>query len=356
MIFQYKKSINYGFQSKVFLNEFVYNSSSKISSIVNSDGYISPNSCAGVAEDKLLAVLKGYSESIERRSLAIGTRSSLEDECLAFELLQKSIVKVPKKYSKYSIHNPIIDTTGTAAHPDALEALYNALIELIEKNALFLFWYGKQRYVIDIDVKYIYEKLLEQMGYKVKYFLISDFKPVKVVVTLAYSEHSPIIYKFGIGTSLHLKTAIKKSVAEAFLLSEYYDSLFFDSQYKSTLDSNLSWTVDTDIIEELTNIFNSTQKAHLDILMSEASLFINNDTKQNINLVIGALPNWITEIYVFNLSQMIRSNLSVIKVFSPDLLSHIPRKEHINVDSSINKHTLKLTSEQLNKLPNCPIV
>lgn len=145
----------------------MHESVSKIGAIVN-NGYKSPTNCGGVAENKRVAQIKGLAESIERRALAINNY----EECStvqAFDLINKRVEEVKNSSIRYSLIEPYVDTTGTAAHVNSNLAISNAVSELLEKM-LFLFWYGERGIKFESSFKTVYTTYLEKQGYEVHFF------------------------------------------------------------------------------------------------------------------------------------------------------------------------------------------
>src|SRR5699024_1216735 len=106
------------------------------------NGYESPNGASSISTSKKLAFIKSHYEYLERRLLMTG--HSIKNQYIeTFNLITSTFEKKSNDLSKFSREgSQIIDTTGTATHYNSAVAIYNALKELLEKNALFLFWYG----------------------------------------------------------------------------------------------------------------------------------------------------------------------------------------------------------------------
>lgn len=145
MIFEVSRR-NFGYKKKAFSNKQVFLSTSRIGTFKNEFGEIGPVDCGSIDQNKKRAILKAFSESVERRALVIGAKGDIEEDWIqSFDLINKCISKIPKGYSKFNNRCSIIsDTSGTATHFNSKAAMLNAIKELLEKNSTFLFWYGKQ--------------------------------------------------------------------------------------------------------------------------------------------------------------------------------------------------------------------
>lgn len=214
MIFERKKGVRFGVTNKLFLNENIYMSNSRINTYIDSKGYMGPVNCGSISLNKKMSIIKGFSESVERRAIAFGAKSVRNDQdyTYAYDIVNEKITTIPKNVTKYSKTPPYIDTTGSSAHSNPFDAIVTAVTESIEKNAVFLLWYGRLGTLIESNIESQYKKLLEKQGYKVTFILIDYFFPLKVVVTFAYSEEVDLRYKFGIGSSLNIIHAIEKVV------------------------------------------------------------------------------------------------------------------------------------------------
>ncbi|MED4045997.1 YcaO-like family protein [Priestia aryabhattai] len=349
MIFQNKKGVRYGYTNKLFISDKGYNSISMLGVLKNSNGEIGPVNCGGISEDKNLSLLKAFSESLERRALVYGAKNvDNTSYSLAYDLISQSVAQIDVKYTKFSIQPPFVDTTGTATHPVPERAIFNAVSELIEKNSIFLFWYGKIGKKINGSSQSFYSDYLIKQGYKLNYFLIDYFFPFKVVITIAFSEKNPIKFKFGIGSGLDLCSAIYKSLSEAYLLGSYYEVLYHNNQkgFLSEDDQKeFSKFQSTDVLDYLYNLLNNSDE-------------INNDDINFLNEenIYQCLPKWIKNLLITILPQSLKKELVVVKAFSPQLFNHVPKKSYLDLDAEINLSTIKLRQKDLNTIPDCPII
>nr|WP_275433814.1 YcaO-like family protein [Priestia flexa] len=252
------------------------------------------------------------------------------------------------KHTRLSLTPPFVDTTGTAAHPISNNAVFNAVSELIEKNSIFLFWYGKMGRKVNNIYPCFYSNYLIKQGYKLHHFLIDYFMPFKVIITIALSEKTPLKFKFGIGSSLDFKSAIHKSLAETYLLGSYYEVLYYNTKnqhYDIEEQEEIEKFNDKEILNYIYKIINNCNIYN-----------IQNEKSFNIEKLYKNLPIWIKQLLIVNLPQFLREDLIVVKAFSPQLLNCIPKKSHIDINVEINKQTLDLKKQDLANIPDCPII
>ncbi|QDQ01665.1 hypothetical protein FOH38_14925 [Lysinibacillus fusiformis] len=346
MIFITEVGKRFGITKKKFINELMHESVSKIGAIVN-NGYKSPTNCGGVAENKRVAQIKGLAESIERRALAINNY----EECStvqAFDLINKRVEEVKNSSIRYSLIEPYVDTTGTAAHVNSNLAISNAVSELLEKNAVFLFWYGERGIKFESSFKTVYTTYLEKQGYEVHFFLIKEFLPLKIVITLAVSSDNPLKYKFGLGSALLLNDAIMKSTSEAYLLGNYYETLLYNFLKGYSNSEELYKFSDEHTLHHILNLIKVPT-------IKQKNIFIKEDIT-NYEELYSMLPFWIEQLLICILPQKISDKFIVVKAVSNQLYNHIPKKEYINLNKLINKKTINLTLDEFEIIPDCPIV
>ncbi|MEC1302876.1 YcaO-like family protein [Lysinibacillus capsici] len=346
MIFITDLGKRFGTIKKIFINEQIHESISIIGSIVH-NGYRSPTNCGGVAENKKIAQIKGLAESIERRSL--GINSSEESSTVqAFNLINREIEEVKVSLIRYSSVEPYVDTTGTAAHVNSNLAIFNAVSEILEKNAVFLFWYGKRGRKFKSSFKTIYTTYLEKQGYEVHFFLIEEFLPLNIVITIAISSKNSLNYKFGIGSALLLNEAILKSTSEAYLLGNYYESLYYSFLNGYSYSDDLDKFFDKKTLDYVFNLIKAPTIKQESI--STKNNILNNEEFYNM------LPSWIIQLLICILPQKINQKFIVVKVVSNQLYNHIPKKDYLDLNKPINRQTINLHPDQLEIIPDCPIV
>lgn len=353
MIFERKKGLRFGVTNKLFLNESIYMSNSRINTFIDSNGYMGPVNCGSISLNKKMSIIKGFSESVERRAIAFGAKSVRTDQeyTYAYDILNEKITIIPKNVTKYSKTPPYIDTTGSSAHINPTHALFTAVTESIEKNAVFLLWYGGLGTLIESHIESQYKKFLEKQGYKVTFILVDYFFPIKVVVTIAYSDKVDLKYKFGIGSSLNIFQAIEKSLSEACLVGSYYELKLYNLKYgiQDREIDGLEWNEDKRVLEYLEDL------KRLPNYTYNNEKFVDNDSF-SYNLLREILPKWVKEFFIIVLPQYINRNLIVIKTYSEQLYNHVPQKSFLDLNTEINKQTINLSQDVLNTIPDCPIL
>lgn len=331
---------------KLYLNDHYYKTFSYVGNF-KIGKYKGPSGCNAISEKKNISLKKSFSESLERRALMLGGNLiNSNGNVVTFDLFSKNISELPFEYSKYKANNPMCsDTTGTAAHTCSEEAIKNAMLELIGKNALFLFWYGKKGYVLQ---DYILDneneiQALRREGIKLNLFVNIDFAPTIVVFAFLFDEK--YIYSSGVGASLSLDDSIKAAVEEAILLKWQNEMKEF-SGFNSILTNNNYHRECIKYIEEsYKNNYCYTQEKS-----------VKTDSIDEIDNIIRSFPNWVEDLHVIFLRNTIKSNIKIVKIFSKDLNNHIPLKQRINLGQTININTIKLRENDLNNIPDCIII
>ena len=358
MIFQSVKSSNFNYTSTNFIDMKLYFAYSKIGPLMTTSNQLGPVDCGSFGETKGLAQKKSFSESIERRSLVDIEQNKNKSKVSAFNLLKNSIELIPKMVTVYNDVDIIVDTTGTAAHRNSGECLLNSLTELLEKNATYLFWYGKSGYRLDqnnISRFKIYH-VIKQQGFEIEGFVNLDFYPVIVVYIRISNTFSnmDINNVFGVGSSVSLDKAISKALKEGLFLM----SMHMESHLRKDNSSYSEGSYENTLIETLKNkeIFNNLNE--MEFLKEKFIKFENKDLniKEEIEYILTSLPKWIENIWVVVMPQKLNKNLIITKVYSDNLINCVPFKENINLDLEINKYTINLDENELNKKFDCPIL
>lgn len=347
MIFIQKDDKYFNIPELIFNYEPLFLSVSRIGSIINGNR-VSPNGAISLEYDKVLAMKKAFSEMIERRNLILGSTNGKSGIESVWDLIQNKETEIPRELTSYSINKPyIIDTTGGAAHISSKLAIKNALVELLEKNALFLFWYGKQGYRIrkskEIKELLIYKKL-SLYGYEVKLYLNDFFSPVKVVFSIVYKDNEFV--SCGIGTHFNLIKSVENSIKEAYLLAwQNEEHQFIIKQNSSLKNTNNFYVISPD----------TSQLDYIENLI-DLPLYSEDDVQEEIPFevkpILSILPKWIESIYVIYYKNYIFNKLKYVKVFSYDLFNHVPHSEFINLNLNMNKKTIDLKEAHLKFIPN----
>ncbi|MFC0416984.1 YcaO-like family protein [Cytobacillus solani] len=355
MIFEISKGDRYGFTNKKFINKKLYQAKSLIGTFVDKDGYMAPYHCGAVSEEKGLSVKKAFSESIERRALMKGAKELKGDgtKSIVYDILRKEVQTLPIEYTKYRETPPHIDTTGTATHSNGKIAVFNAVSELLEKNSVFLLWYGKDTKKIKHNqFSSIYKDYLLFENSGIHLFLQSTFFPLFIVVAIIKCDprYSLLKYKFGVGSSFNLDEAINKALSEAYFLGKYNEHVYFFNKYQEYDDIALTFQFE----EETQNYIEDF--IHLEETSSTIYTNFDLSAKEKLGYVVNNLPKWIKDLKVSILLQSVDNNLIIAKVYSESLYTHIPIKKYIDLNKDINKKYLKLKEEDFSIVPDCPII
>ncbi|MED2006658.1 MULTISPECIES: YcaO-like family protein [Brevibacillus] len=361
MMFEVSKR-NFGYKESIFINKTIYLSTSRIGTFKSEDGGLGPVDCGSISRDKKKSIMKGFSESLERRALVIGANGADEDDMIrSFDLISGSVSYISKYYTRLNNKAPFIsDTSGTATYTNSNVAMLNAIKELLEKNSTFLFWYGKQGRKLDLTrYSSIYFDLFRKEGYQVRAYVEETFSPLKVAFIIVINPNHITPFKFmaGVGSSVVLTTAIHKAMSEAYLLKEVYDDAFFRFQTEE-LDSNsysgivLNSQMNPECLEyiEILDGLDTYEEQRKD------NEFSTLDAEGEIDLIVQNLPFWVKELHTVVLNQIVNRNLIVIKAISPNLYNHAALKKYINIDSDVNRFTVNLDQESLKSIPMCPIL
>ena len=302
------------------------------------DNKVGPQSGFATGLEKKNTLLRAVAEGIERRATMLGGKKTEEGNVVAWDILNNKINKI--NYENTTFKENEIDTSGSATHSSQNEAIYGAIKELYEKNSLFLFWYGKMGYRIKLKnySDNIYYKFFMSSGYEVSVFFNDYFSPLKTVVILAYKSND--LFFCGLGTSNLFEDAIAHALEETFLIASFY---FYKDIYSVNSD-------DSYVLDKLTENYI--------IELNKIPYKEINDQKQreiSLNDLISIAPDFVKSINVIFIQQNMMSNLICIKVYIEGILNCLPKKKNISDDLSINKNTIKITSQMLSSIPDCPM-
>lgn len=319
----------YNLPSSYYLNTLFLHYSNKGN--ITKEGKIGPSTSNSISKSKKVAVKKGYSELQERRSLMVGGYGT-QKYVTAFDLIKKDIINVEKKYSEY-LNNDTLksDTTGTGCHNISERAVYKAYTELLEKNALYLLWYGKEGEIIQVNSPLL--NLFEEKNLKVYILKNTSFAPFYTIATII-TDGVENIFSTGINTDLSISISINNSIKEAILLFWQNQRNFSTKRIKNSQ-------------EAISYIKSFSYEKNIQNLCFEPPKY---------NIVLSCLPSWIENLYMIKLKNSNNNNLKVVEVFSPQMHNHTPTKEKIKLNSIFNKKTLNLNEKDLNDVPECFII
>jgi hypothetical protein len=324
-------------------NKFIYDKVFKAFSYlgnIKKERYISPSGCNAISDSKTLSIKKAFSESIERKTLMAGGTTNEEGYVQTFELISGKPSKLDAKYTTYRTQSPhIIDTTGMAAHYCSNEALLKAFEELLEKNTLFLFWYGKEGVKLDESIYHdhiLYKRILNE-GYCISAFVNNSFAPlISIIIIISNRNH---IISSGISASLSFHKAFNDAINEAYLLKWQNQAL------DMVVNSNHSFDAE----------YHDKCIEHLNSFHIVNELMTHDSDQLTLQEYLNCIPAWVTNLHVFFLKNTSYPKLSVIKVFSTDLYNHLPQKNLLDIEQKINQKTIKLSKNQLGVIPDCII-
>lgn len=325
MLFNNKKGIAFSLQESIYNNKELYFSESVISTL-ELDKSISPYGCTGVDNHKIKAFKKGYSESLDRRANMI-YKFLPDNNIKTYSLIDKKIVNLNSNFASFRNTQPIIDTTGTAAHPRLKTAFKNSLYELLQKNSFFIFWYGKNNGVF-----------IENFGSEKEIYILEDtFSPVMTVININFRKNH---FSMGLGTDTNIGQAIKLARDERMLLENL--SLNDISDFKDSFS-----------FYNKINI-NFIKKKLLNITKKE--IYINTTLKQEN--IIEKLPSWLKDLRVYIIPQEIGRVVEVdtVKIYSSQLYLCVPKKSSLDLDKDINTYTLNLSESDLKNIPEIPMI
>ena len=230
-------------------------------------------------------------------------------------------------YGKHFLgHN---DTTGTASGDRSDRIIKKAVCELIEKNEVLCFWYGKSGKILNKS-DYI-EKLVKSMGFlasEIYCFLLNEISNFPTIIVLGFYEKKLITT--GVSCSDNMTNSIYFALQEARIVEwQQYNNRFSNFSHYTLEEQE-------DFYEIAMNRKDTLEK--VEILQYEKNCLI--------------LANWIKDIKLKLLFSDIRIGVKTVKCISENLLSSLPIIE--NISESLDKEVVKRYYK--NKKINCPIV
>ncbi|WCF11056.1 YcaO-like family protein [Paenibacillus thiaminolyticus] len=342
-----KSMMHYNIPQNKFVTDKIYTSFSKVGNYLIS-GYVGPDGSTAIDFNKLCSMRKAFSEILERRALSVGGIPGSKNKVIAINIIKRDIEYIDMKWSSYSLDkNYPIDTTGAAAHTNSELAIYNSLKELLEKNALFLFWYGfmGKRFIYHYDnhVEAKILKIFHSAQKKIFHYINDYFYPLRVVITFVMKDN--YIYSSGVGSSFCIREAVNTSIQEAYLL------LWKDETLKLIKGNNIKRIYNYENHDKYLN--------HLSNFNEIASIDFSSDhDKKNYKLdsLLEVIPDWVKAIYLVPLKQYARHGIKCVRMVSPYMYNHIPVKEYININNPMNKNTICITQSTLSTIPDCIIL
>lgn len=295
-----------------------------------------PSGGSGIARDSTVALKKAISESVDRRSLMVA--KGLGRKVPFFNLIKQEVVFSELKAISFTdSDSAYVDTTGTAAHSSARMAINNAIVELIQKNSIFLFWYCHRGYLLR---KHLIRSQIRPSDFDNIYFICeTSFKPLYSVCCI-YDYGNRI--QVGSGSDLNIKRAMMKSYNE--LLMEMF-------QDKTNHYINVNQH-DYESSDQCMRNYGIGLLHELEIYSDITGM--KSDSVESNNWVM-LLPKWIENLYVTFLPNSLYSSLFVVRASSPELFMHIPVKKAILKSKKYENMPVNITESDIKKTPDCPI-
>lgn len=295
---------SFGVRKTYFLTQINigYVNLSKVKTIAG----ITAGSASAIDKSKQLSLVKSYSEHMERFSLGIPlTRKNLIG---SVNIIQKKTLKT--KFSEFSYGNHKVgynDTTGTASGRHADDIIQKAVLELIEKNELFCFWYGDKGKRVYCDDEL--ENQIKQYNFistSIKIFLMNELSNYPTIIVLGFLDDE--LKTTGVACSPDISTSIRNALNEAKSIEwqTFNNPLAEANQYS----------------KEMLQLFYKkvNYKEHLCEMVLISSLEHNESLK---------ISDWIVHIEIAVIGEDINRGIKTIKCISNQLLNSIPIKKNI---------------------------
>lgn len=299
---------------------------------------IGPNGANSGSFNKKDSFLKCFSESLERMGMFENTDAN--GDLIVYDVIDKKTKRIKKSRLGFNLDfKKFSDTTGTASSLSSDQLCKKAVTELIEKNALFLFWYGNE--VKKVPNKYAenlisVNSILEKGSLQYDLYCV-DFGLVHTIISIV-REKNGHFYSAGVSGDIFFKNAIKNSLEEAITLG-------WADHTRHDINENIfpaDYWIDSD---------NSLK--FLDKKEKTEYLYNGGDNDKNFQELLDSFPKWITSIWISILpSASSYSRLTTILAYSIDLYNGVPGKEEVNLEKQINKKTLNLNAKELQKIPS----
>ncbi|MHB1955861.1 MAG: YcaO-like family protein [Sulfobacillus sp.] len=304
-----------------------------------------PAAGSAISTHKGMAMKKALSEMTDRRALMCGGVPNGNGQVQTWEIVSQRLSELPRGLTTYSSRRPYpSDTTGTAAHPKSDVTICSAVLELIEKNALFLFWYGQHGDRVRprvYDTNY-YDRVFSESQLAVQVYVSRFFSPVLVAFVVASSEDGRVFT--GSGADTDLRESIDHAFQEAFLLG-------CNVIKPNRAIANASWApVSADSLRHI--------RALEDLPFGSDGSDSSGPLAEHANpldVLRSALPPWVSSLHIAYLPQEVRSTIRCASAFSYELYNHRPLPRYLDAQRRINQETLRLSQPDLLRFPVCPL-
>lgn len=327
----------------------IYSHDPRIAYILNGalsmNGFFGPPAGSAVSDKKSLAMKKALSEMADRRARMRGGIQT-SGRVKTWDIVSGEEAELPYELTRYHSQFPIpIDTTGAAAHHSSNGAICSAVLELLEKNALFLIWYGQQGYQVPPSVYSgnYYERMFSESNLTVRVFVNTYFAPILSALVIAYSEDGRVF--MGTGADTCLTEAILHAFQESYLLG--WCSVIGRGRpitYSSWNPVGPDTLLHIKALEGLP--YYHTSCADYDNLASH---------EDPLTVLKRSLPTWVKGLHIVFLPQLVVPGLRCVSGFSYELYSHRMLPKYIDANRRINQETLRLTDNFIDQVPICPL-
>lgn len=306
------------------------------------DGRMGPPAGSSVASSATHAMRKAISEMADRRALMRGGVDG-GGRVHTWDLVQDHEDSLPVSFSSYRVDGGYpIDTTGTAGHPDSREAALRAVLELLEKNAMYLFWYGKWGERLDASAyeRNAFAQLFTDSTLTLNVYINRSFAPVTAAFAIAHSDSGTVF--MGSGADLSAREAIDHALQETFLLAWCRVINFgipvSHCDFGRADDATLHYIRALAAIKPAASLDEVHARLH-----------------SPLHTVREALPSWVKSLHLVYLPQLAVPTVRCVKAFSYELYSHVLNPGIIDARRRINLETIRLTSRAIKAIPRCPM-
>lgn len=313
--------------SNSFLKSYkIVNSSLQV---IKMNGLIAPYDVSAIDMSLQTAYCKSLNEFYERSRLAYLTFKENTD-ILCFDIINKKFKIFNSSSLGYGENEQLgyMDSTGTASGNNSMKLYHKAVLELIEKNDLLVFWYKKYGYRIILDSEI--NNIINNLGIigEVKIYMINYISNAYTVIVFIIKNNK--IRATGIASSLIIKDAIRSALEESKLLLSIYSGCDYSPFERVKNESYVDYIDSLDILP---------------------SLNISNFVKySDIKLV-----PWIKTLYLGVLNTKPFQEYITIRCFSEELISCLPT--YTNIAYQKNKEILNDINFIFNDdIPDCPVV
>lgn len=271
----------------------------------------------------------------------------------SYDLLQNKHSYLPLELVSFSQDKmrffPKIDTTGMAAHLYLDQAVLNAILELIEKNAIIYFWLLKKaenKLIHNKQTKILYKllQMADRLELKPEFFILHSIVPdINVVFCVARTRLSFPFFSLGLAADLDTYIASEKALAECIQLHLAY-------QYELETFGGISGFSDEGYCKSYMQ--RNTEKGFYDYLnclfeLDEKKINPTDTIKNPLTQCLKLFKKQINSLHLYIYPRNSHTQEIIVKVMSPELFwSLIP----ISLDLPMNRSKF-LNHIQSNKVP-----